>query len=513
MELTPEVIRQLIKKVGKQMKFLKRFEEFKKQNSPADFVDANFSVSEDEISGINASITNIVSVQHRATSSDSCSSGSTVYVDENGKLLEISEDETLLVPAKKLKCDINEENPVDNIYENYPTANMNLMEVITSDAVGSAVLNKYKKEKTLDGIGRSTITSLTVGKMLQISLQLRRSDFINAAKQIVKIFPTESPETYYIPSGTGCKFARGKLADKYRNKKHRLRKFGAILESSTSTPSLSEHVSDSYVEQSEDVMQSKVWLKHNVEPWEEVISKWKFTSSFRLPRLKSVQSLDLAFIEWPLFKHPNGHILISIDFSYLYPGKEYSLLNNWTKYLPRIRNEIAKNEQLKLPMDSHENIDENERDYQIFNSLHHICRPYFVVSNKKNKWRPTIIESQESMIMRIQSCDEIEERIERELEKQLKNCNGCQPFVIAVVGTSSQSLESFYTYVDGVRYKLPTLLAAVDLCFKAIQVFHLEYPVACKNTWWFVQKGLYGINTQWDRQSPEVSALITEICK
>ncbi|RXG53199.1 hypothetical protein Avbf_15197, partial [Armadillidium vulgare] len=393
MELTPEVIRQLIKKVGKQMKFLKRFEEFKKQNSPADFVDANFSVSEDEISDINASITNIVSVQHRATSSDSCSSGSTVYVDENGKLLEISEDKTLLVPAKKLKCDINEENPVDNIYENYPTANMNLMEVITSDAVGSAVLNKYKKEKTLDGIGRSTITSLTVGKMLQISLQykinapltkhdgpcdvgaegvgedhyrpiqsclgyrgyntvLRRSDFINAAKQIVKIFPTESPETYYIPSGTGCKFARGKLADKYRNKKHRLRKFGAILESSTSTPSLSEHVSDSYVEQSEDIMQSKVWLKHNVEPWEKVVSKWKFTSLFRLPMLNSVQSLDLASIEWPLFKHPNGHILISIDFSYLYPGKEYSLLNNWTKYLPRIRNEIAKNEQLKLPMDS-----------------------------------------------------------------------------------------------------------------------------------------------------------------
>ncbi|RXG61931.1 hypothetical protein Avbf_13958 [Armadillidium vulgare] len=108
------------------------------------------------------------------------------------------------------------------------------------------------------------------------------------------------------------------------------------------------------------------------------------------------------------------------------------------------------------------------------------------------------------MIMRIQSCDEIEERIERELEKQLKNCNGCQPFVIAVVGTSSQSLQSFYTYVDGVRYKLPTLLAAV---------FHLEYPVACKNTWWFVQKGLYGINTQWDRQSPEVSALITEVSK
>ncbi|RXG71335.1 hypothetical protein Avbf_10153 [Armadillidium vulgare] len=84
------------------------------------------------------------------------------------------------------------------------------------------------------------------------------------------------------------------------------------------------------------------------------------------------------------------------------------------------------------------------------------------------------------IVMKISSCDEIEERMKREHEKQLKNCNGCQPFVIEVVGTSSQSLQSFYTYVDGVRYKLPTLLAAVDLCFKAIQVFHLEYPVACK---------------------------------
>ncbi|RXG72689.1 hypothetical protein Avbf_00089 [Armadillidium vulgare] len=88
------------------------------------------------------------------------------------------------------------------------------------------------------------------------------------------------------------------LADKYRNEKHRLKKFGAILDSSASTPTLSEHVSDSYVEQSEDIMQSKVWVKHNVDPWEEVISKWKFTSSFRLPMLKYyVQSLDLAFIE------------------------------------------------------------------------------------------------------------------------------------------------------------------------------------------------------------------------
>ncbi|RXG58569.1 hypothetical protein Avbf_11471 [Armadillidium vulgare] len=47
------------------------------------------------------------------------------------------------------------------------------------------------------------------------------------------------------------------------------------------------------------------------------------------------------------------------------------------------------------------------------------------------------------IVMKISSCDEIEERMKREHEKQLKNCNGCQPFVIEVVGTSSQSLQAF----------------------------------------------------------------------
>ncbi|RXG51730.1 hypothetical protein Avbf_01196 [Armadillidium vulgare] len=97
------------------------------------------------------------------------------------------------------------------------------------------------------------------------------------------------------------------------------------------------------------------------------------------------------------------------------------------------------------------------------------------------------------IVMKISSCDEIEERMKREHEKQLKNCNGCQPFVIEVVGTSSQSLQAFI------------------LMLMEFSIWNIQW--LAKNTWWFVQKGLYGINTQWDRQSPEVSALITEVSK
>ena len=70
----------------------------------------------------------------------------------------------------------------------------------------------------------------------------------------------------------------------------------------------------------------------------------------------------------------------------------------------------------------------------------------------------------------MQNSDEIEVQIQKEIDRLSTLGATLQPFVIAVEGTSTQSLENFYTYVDGVRYKLPTLLATIDICFKAFQV-------------------------------------------
>lgn len=45
----------------------------------------------------------------------------------------------------------------------------------------------------------------------------------------------------------------------------------------------------------------KIWLKNNVEPFEDVVAKWN--SSYPLRRKEALTGSKYFIIEWPLFKH------------------------------------------------------------------------------------------------------------------------------------------------------------------------------------------------------------------
>jgi len=55
------------------------------------------------------------------------------------------------------------------------------------------------------------------------------------------------------------------------------------------------------------------WLKHNSEPWIDVVEHWEAS---RLARIKDVTTLDanvhLFFTKWPILKHPQGYTLVNI---------------------------------------------------------------------------------------------------------------------------------------------------------------------------------------------------------
>lgn len=55
-----------------------------------------------------------------------------------------------------------------------------------------------------------------------------------------------------------------------------------------------------------------MWLKYNIEPWEEVVRRWKSTASMRLKdNSDKTRTVLEVYNEWPVLKDPNGLYLVS----------------------------------------------------------------------------------------------------------------------------------------------------------------------------------------------------------
>lgn len=80
-----------------------------------------------------------------------------------------------------------------------------------------------------------------------------------------------------------------------------------------------------------------------------------------------------------------------------------------------------------------------------------------------------------------------------------------------VVSQSDDVSISSYVIIDELKYHVPTVRKAVDVCFKSFQVFNAKYPVECENVWYFLQRGVYEIETEFDCKSPLVLTILNSI--
>lgn len=81
-----------------------------------------------------------------------------------------------------------------------------------------------------------------------------------------------------------------------------------------------------------------------------------------------------------------------------------------------------------------------------------------------------------------------------------------QPLV-AVVG-SSENLKKIMVSVDDILYEIPTILKAMDICFKVHFVFDAAYSIECEQVWTFLQQAIYRINTPTDKKIKAVINLV-----
>lgn len=81
------------------------------------------------------------------------------------------------------------------------------------------------------------------------------------------------------------------------------------------------------------------WLEKNQAPWDLVLEHWKKTSAYRTKALKQSTDKNLMdiFETWKLYKHPNGHELINIDFQWLNLSKVNLKKDIWFKFFDTLQ--------------------------------------------------------------------------------------------------------------------------------------------------------------------------------
>jgi len=128
-------------------------------------------------------------------------------------------------------------------------------------------------------------------------------------------------------------------------------------------------------------------------------------------------------------------------------------------------------------------------------------------NGKKCLVRYTIKDSQNSFIIFKNSVCKLEEYITvRKSEK-----NPIKPFIL-IVGTPVNPKE-IVVFFDSIKYKMFSILNAIDVCFKLFHLFNLEYPTESCYVWLFKQKMFYNINTKFDTPCHTLGQILSDLTK
>lgn len=126
------------------------------------------------------------------------------------------------------------------------------------------------------------------------------------------------------------------------------------------------------------------------------------------------------------------------------------------------------------------------------------------------QWKASKLEVRDGFITHVKSNAEVQETITRRREKLIGLGHTLQPFII-IVGPTLNNILNYFVVVDNTFYQLNSIIDSVDCCFKIIITFNAEYPVESEVIWHFIQKGLFKLETPFDKNFTAVNAFISDI--
>ncbi|XP_031329003.1 uncharacterized protein LOC116160029 isoform X1 [Photinus pyralis] len=338
----------------------------------------------------------------------------------------------------------------------------------------------------LNNDDRQKLAKIVVNQIISTHnyAEIRADTFLEAAKEIINLFPTEKIETYYIPysppkGSLRRQPARGKLWSRYVNVR-------AALRLADKYKVTDENKENLVLEEENDKYEHDLaFLKVAVEPQQRVAQCWESTFRIRQKRYKS-EPIETYFEAFPSLKLQFGIELLEIDFNTLHPNKANIIYENWPSVSKAILSEAKERKII---------IEERNEDLSTSALL---CLPYLfspttVKNSSKNKignWRPSRLEVQHSFFFCTKNLLELEEIVDARQHKLEKYQLPLQPFGVAV-GDVGQ--ESYYVYNQNIKYKLESSIRCLELLYKLFHALNLNYPAESKSIWQFIEEVVYGM--------------------
>jgi len=158
----------------------------------------------------------------------------------------------------------------------------------------------------------------------------------------------------------------------------------------------------------------------------------------------------------------------------------------------------------------------DSRNVVIFSLLNSLLIPtsksYVVdkVSKIKRIIKTSIADGRKSFMRIVPTTNDLYVQIQSEIDDCYSKKTTLQP-LICIVGDNYITSKEFFVYYFNTYYKLPNIVKAVDVCFKIIHIFNLQYPLESILVWTFIQKCFYGIDTENDVKSSSLLSVISDL--
>ncbi|XP_063698588.1 uncharacterized protein LOC134829450 [Culicoides brevitarsis] len=369
-----------------------------------------------------------------------------------------------------------------------------LRAVLQESVIGRSMLEK----KTLTSSNRNQISDIIVQHLMNKSsdYRIRTVEFLYWANAIKLVFPYEVAETYYQPykrDANTC--ARGKLFDKYHHVRRaflpRSKRPGLKPLNNSASSEVTSGTTTTVIKGSKDIVTLKT--TKNVAEFKEL---WTKTFDERQEILGKLSIIDY-FDTFSVLKTYNGINLLKQDFDKNYAKSKEALTTKW----PAIAKKILTFAKPKM-QDIIEQLQDDDMDIE--NSDDHYLHYsfillFYIMPAKKvikvNNWIPSKLEMVQSCFLYAKTFGELQTKMTDRKAKLNKLSLPILP-LIGAIGDSFGDLQRNFVIINNIFYEFPSLIDAVDACFKIFIALKAEYPPEGHNFWAFIQKFVYQIGNK-----------------
>ncbi|XP_036331192.1 uncharacterized protein LOC118742886 [Rhagoletis pomonella] len=420
-------------------------------------------------------------------------------------------------------------------------AKVDTVKVLQSSHIGQRINQFYNKNGYLENHQRNEIVRLIVADVMRQGETLCPKDLRAILSDIITLFPNEqaAADYYFIYRG-GKGNPLGRLYQRYSNenvKRRRMIRLSDDEDCSTYDVDMTQQMSSSSnLMDDDDTMSTyppdlpgqvprvdemtalalKQLLTTDHFSWEEVCDKWIQTWALRQKELQQSGLADLL-TNWSKLGDPRAAELYKIDFRHVYPEKENLLIAKWDEYIRKVTSQFDK----KLNQDDLKKLykyckmgmaSKDEKDFVYAVGLTALlpCTSRFKDHYGKLSIRANLTDSIDSFVMRLNSLESYESRLDLYNRKYGPVNRTTQPFLVVIMPNEC-TISKIYVALENHFYCMQSFLQALDLCYKIYHTCGLKYPTMCENVWTFIQRFFYDMTVPWEARNANLVSLMVSL--